>query len=71
MDRNATDVLEAALALPEADRVRLVEELLATLPRENEELTDDELEVELERRYAEYQRDPSVAIPWSAIKRQE
>ena len=63
-------LFDAALALPEAERAILAERLLETLSPPGEELTDDELEAELDRRFEEYRRDPSVGIPWSEIKRQ-
>ncbi len=59
---------EAALALPEAERSLLVECLLETLSPELEELTDDELFAELERRRAEFEQDPSMGIPWSEVR---
>jgi putative addiction module component (TIGR02574 family) len=63
-------VFDAALALPEEERALLAERLLETLSPETNDQTDDELAAELDRRFAEYQRDPSVAVPWSEIKRQ-
>ena len=48
-----------------------LERLLETLPPESGELTEDQLEAELDRRFDAYQRDPSVGIPWSEIKRQQ
>ena len=65
LDRQA--IFDAALALPEAERCRLVEQLLATLPPEG---TKEEFAAELDRRHAEFQRDPIVGIPWSEVKRQ-
>jgi putative addiction module component (TIGR02574 family) len=58
---------DAAMALPEAERILLVERLLESLSDEAEELTDDALFAELERRRQEFERDPSVAIPWSDV----
>ncbi len=69
MNPQTQAVFDAALALPEAERALLVERLLETLPPEPSELTDDQLEAELDRRFDEYQRDPSMGIPWSEIKR--
>ncbi len=65
-----TQVLfEAALALPEAERSLLVERLLDSLAPESDQRTDAELAAELDRRFAEYQQDPSTAVPWSEIQR--
>ncbi len=55
-------VFEAALALPETERALLAETLLETLPSPSDELADDELFTELERRRAEFEKDPSSAI---------
>ncbi len=64
-------IFNAALALPQAERALLVERLLESLSPEEDELTDDELAAELDRRLAEFQRDPSVGIPWSQVQRRE
>jgi putative addiction module component (TIGR02574 family) len=62
-------LLTAVLALPEVERALLVEHVLESLPGEIDALSDDELEAELDRRFDEFQNDPSVAVPWSEIKR--
>ena len=64
-------VVEAALALPEAERALLAERLLESISPETDELTDEELFAELERRRAEVERDPSAAIPWSELANEE
>jgi putative addiction module component (TIGR02574 family) len=64
-------IFTAALALPQAERALLVERLLESLSPEGDELTDDELAAELDRRLAEFQHDPSVGIPWSHVRRRE
>jgi putative addiction module component (TIGR02574 family) len=61
-------ILDAALALSETERELLVQRLLESLPSVDK-LSDQELEAELDRRWEEYQRDPSASIPWSEIKR--
>ena len=65
-------VVDAALALSEADRFLVVERLLESLPAEQEaqDLDDDEFFAELEHRSEEYASDPSVGIPWPEVKRQ-
>ena len=70
--------VDAALNLPEAERAELVELLLESLSPTPEELARDgwievseqEFGAELERRYAEFEKDPSVGIPWSQVKRE-
>jgi putative addiction module component (TIGR02574 family) len=64
-------VLDAALALPEAERALLVERLLETLSPETDELTDDELFAELERRRAEVEQGLVKPIPWSEVRLEE
>jgi putative addiction module component (TIGR02574 family) len=64
-------VLQAALALSATERELLVQRLLESLPSTVDELNDEEFADELDRRWEEYQRDPSAGIPWSEIKRLE
>jgi putative addiction module component (TIGR02574 family) len=68
MTHQAQVILDAAMALPEADRLLLVERLLETLPPDKDNSTDEELAAELERRWAEFQQDPSAAVPWDQVK---
>jgi putative addiction module component (TIGR02574 family) len=70
MTSQAQAVFAAALALPEGERAVLVERLLETLSPEPDELTDEEMLAELDRRFAEFQQDPSTAVPWSELKRE-
>jgi putative addiction module component (TIGR02574 family) len=67
MSNQTQTVLDAAMALPEAERLWLVERLMETLPPDVDEMTDDELYAELERRRAEVEKDPSAAIPWKDV----
>jgi putative addiction module component (TIGR02574 family) len=62
-------ILDAALALPEAERVFLIDELMESLPPDTGPLSDEEMLAELERRHAEVEKDPSIAIPWPEVKR--
>jgi putative addiction module component (TIGR02574 family) len=62
-------IFDAALGLPETERALLAERLLESLPPASDPLPDDELTAELERRWAEFRQDPSVAMPWSEVKR--
>jgi putative addiction module component (TIGR02574 family) len=67
MINESQNILTAALALPETERLWLAERLMETLPPELDEMTDDELFAELERRRAEVKKDPSIAIPWKDV----
>ena len=63
------DILKAALALSEMQRVLLIDELVESLPPETGPYSDEEIRAELERRHAEFEKDPSSAIPWEEVKR--
>ena len=63
------DLLETVLALPEKDRIELVEALLASFSPPGLDLEDEELSAELERRWQEYLADPSTAMTWEEAER--
>jgi putative addiction module component (TIGR02574 family) len=69
MDTKSRSVLEATLALPEAERAEIAAELLATLGPEEPLSTEDDFVAELDRRLAECRDDPSATIPWSELKK--
>ncbi len=52
MSRSATEVLEAALALPEEQRAEVAEKLLASLDGEVDADAESEWGIEIERRLA-------------------
>jgi putative addiction module component (TIGR02574 family) len=60
-------VFKAALSLGEKERAQLVEQLLESLAPPTEEVSEEEFVAELERRYQEYLRDPSIAVPLSKL----
>jgi putative addiction module component (TIGR02574 family) len=69
MNADPQAILDAALALPEADRAMIAERLFESLPADDvDRMSDEELEAELERRAEEHAKDPSVAIPWSEFR---
>jgi putative addiction module component (TIGR02574 family) len=68
VDAHSQTILDAALALTEADRAVIAEQLLASLSPDTEEASADELIAELDRRLTEYTNDPNTAVPWSALK---
>jgi putative addiction module component (TIGR02574 family) len=57
-------LLEQALRLPFSDRRKLADDIYESLDREGDgfELSDEQ-KAELDRRLAEYEKDPSIAIP--------
>ncbi len=69
MTAQAQAILDAALALSLRERQLLVYRLQKSLPADLDELNDEELEAELDRRFEEYQRNPATGIPWRKIKR--
>jgi putative addiction module component (TIGR02574 family) len=68
MTNQTQTVLDAAMALPEAERLLLVERLMETLPPDEDDRTDQEFAAELDRRWAEFQQNPSTAVPWDQVK---
>jgi putative addiction module component (TIGR02574 family) len=68
MTQQTQALLEVALALPEAERALLAERLLESLPEEGDELSEEELVAELDRRRAEIVEGKTKPIPWSDIR---
>lgn len=60
-------ILEAALALSEADRMQLVDALMGTLPTDNAIEPDEDFVAELERRCAEVDAGRAQPIPFEEI----
>ena len=69
MKTTARRILNAALRLPEPDRVELATELLAHLEGASEAEVDAAWAAEIERRTREIDRGMVKPIPWSAVKR--
>jgi putative addiction module component (TIGR02574 family) len=67
MTTETQHILRAAMALPEAERILLVEELLELISPEPEPCTDEQFAAELDRRAAECARNPSIAIALSDL----
>jgi putative addiction module component (TIGR02574 family) len=63
-------LFEKALELPEDARVRLVEDLLASLPPDVEAGEDDEFLAELRRRSDEIDQGKAELIPWEQLRRE-
>jgi putative addiction module component (TIGR02574 family) len=71
MSPETQSVYQAALALPEAERVLLTERLIEAMSPEEVELSDDELFAELERRRAEVEQGLVTPIPWAEFRFEE
>jgi len=70
MDPKHQSLFDDALALPEAERILLVQLLLDSLPPDTDLTKEDELAAELERRYAEIEQGQAGLVPWSELKEQ-
>jgi putative addiction module component (TIGR02574 family) len=68
MSQRVEQLLEAALALPEEDRVELVEALIAAFDQGQERPFDTSWLPEIQRRSAEYDAGAVRPIPWSEVK---
>jgi putative addiction module component (TIGR02574 family) len=64
-------ILQAALALPEMQRVLLIDELVESLSPETGPYSDEEMLAELERRQAEIEQGLVKPIPWSEFRWKE
>ncbi len=71
MTQSTQAILDAALALPEAERAALAERLLESLSPEPDELGDAGWLAELERRSADFERGTAEAVSWSELKQEE
>jgi putative addiction module component (TIGR02574 family) len=61
-------VVEAALALPDHDRIALVERLLETLGPETDDVDESSFVAELRRRSDEIDQGQAELVPWSDLK---
>ena len=64
MSDTAESLFQAALRLPDEDRLALVSKLLETLPPDLSALDEPQFAEELERRFA----DDTGAVPWSQLR---
>lgn len=62
------EVRQAALALPEEERIQLVDDLLATLKPEKAAPLDDAWLAEIERRSAEFDAGEIATFSWEEVK---
>jgi putative addiction module component (TIGR02574 family) len=68
MGNDTKKVLEAALRLPETERLRLAERLLATLGGEPDGDSAEVWEMEIARRSREIEQGLVKPIPWCEVK---
>jgi putative addiction module component (TIGR02574 family) len=67
MQLTPDSIFEAALNLPDCDRLALATRLLDTVPPEIMSIDDPEFIAELDRRF----NDGSPTIPWSEVRERE
>lgn len=70
MSSTTEEVLSAALALPDGDRLELVEALIASLQPADQPPFDDSWREVIRRRSAELRSGAVNPIPWAEVKRQ-
>ena len=69
MNDRYESILKAALSLPEAERVFLIDDLMESLPPDTGPLSDEEMLAELERRHAEVEQGLVETIPWEEVRK--
>jgi putative addiction module component (TIGR02574 family) len=70
MTRAAKDIVEAAIQLPENERVQVVEQLMVSLEPESDEDVDSAWVAEIERRSRQIKEGTVSLIPWEEVKSQ-
>ena len=70
MSTKTEQLLEAALALPDEDRLEFVEALAASLRPEDRPPFDESWREVVRRRSAELKSGAVTPVPWSEVKRQ-
>ncbi len=66
---NATEILEAAKNLPQAERIKLAQDFWEIIVEDgyDPELTPEQA-AELDRRLAEFEQNPRAGIPWKQVE---
>lgn len=68
MARAAKDILKDAMRLPEKERIRVVERLLASFEQESDEDVDSAWAAEIERRSREIKEGTVRLLPWQEVR---
>jgi putative addiction module component (TIGR02574 family) len=68
VDTRTQELFDAALALPEGERARLVERLLETLSPASPDTDEDALDAELRRRQAKVRDGTAGLIAWPDLR---
>jgi putative addiction module component (TIGR02574 family) len=69
MNSTTEQLLDAVLALPECDRVEIVEALIASLQPDDRPPFDESWREVIQRRSAELRSGQVTPIPWAEVKR--
>jgi putative addiction module component (TIGR02574 family) len=69
MGQSAEQVLAAALELPDADRIELIEALIDSVGGPDDPPFDESWRDVIRRRSAELASGRAVAVPWAEVKR--
>ena len=69
MDTTIQQLFDAALSLPDCDRVELVESLIASFRPDDQPPFDDSWRVVLQRRSDELKTSRAIPVPWAEVKR--
>jgi putative addiction module component (TIGR02574 family) len=69
MDRDAAEILERAIRLPNKARAALADSLLGSLDTEVDEGSEDAWREEIERRIREIDSSAVPMISWSEVRR--
>ena len=69
MKQTIKKVLDAARELPEREKIRVVEELLAGLEGEADPDAEVAWTAEIERRTREIERGEVTPVPWSTVRK--
>ena len=66
---NAAEILEAAKALPQAERIKLAQDFWEIIVEQgfDPELSSEQV-AELDRRLAEFEKNPREGIPWEQVE---
>ena len=69
MKQTTKKVLDAAMELPEKEKIRVVEELLAGLEGEPDPDAEAAWTVEIERRTREIEQGEVMPVPWPTVRK--
>jgi putative addiction module component (TIGR02574 family) len=69
MSVTSQNVLQAALSLPESERVELIDALIGSLPADEAAPLDDAWLAEIDRRSCAYDAGNATPVAWADVKK--